>query len=88
MSSFVERIHHSAILQFSQINVRENLRERCLGDLEGFTRTEVRTAAPEALKVFMKNDDSLPIPVRLALSPGFEMFCRSFTQYSSNHHMC
>ncbi|KAG0622746.1 hypothetical protein M758_3G120600 [Ceratodon purpureus] len=46
----------------SKITVRENLRERCLGDLEGFTRTEARTAAPEALKVFMKNDDSLPIP--------------------------
>ncbi|XP_024364394.1 phosphoglycerate mutase-like protein 4 isoform X1 [Physcomitrium patens] len=48
--------------QCSNVIVRENLRERCLGDLEGLTRSEARTAAPEALKAFMKNNDFLPIP--------------------------
>lgn len=69
-----------------QITVRENLRERCLGDLEGLTRTEARTAAPEALQAFMKNDDFLPIPVRLALSSNFDFFIAVVHNILSDNH--
>lgn len=81
------RFLHSGVMQ---IVVRENLRERCLGDLEGLTRTEARTTAPEAFKAFMKNDDYLPIPVRFStvlswsLLHGMHAFKHPFAMYSTD----
>lgn len=51
----------------TQVVLKANLRERNLGDLQGFTRTEARTAVPEAFKAFTSSDENLPIPVGLTV---------------------
>lgn len=48
-----------------QVVLKEALRERNLGCLQGLTRAEARVQEPKAYKAFVSSDETCDIPVWL-----------------------